>query len=180
MSSKRKVIIIVLIIAIAGAAVCFALNKCQRCYLTHFWGIGYCDRICLTTKSCGDITLEGYLSSACPWQAYPWLGEIESPFDGKCSLDVWLLASKPEDTTGIEICYNRDGTDQPLTTTCFLDGLTSFDPWGETLYQGSSKVTLIGSYEKMEVCYLRSKCLEPECFECAEQDVFVPCEIIED
>jgi len=125
-------------------------------------------------QKCGDVVLEGYLVTNCPWQAYPWLEDKKSSFGGNCSLDIWLYESQPEGPIP-EICRNINNTGQPLTSKCLLEGITSFDPWGDKY----PRVTLVGTYKKMKVCNLLRKCLEPECSECSEENVFTPCEVIE-
>jgi hypothetical protein len=127
-------------------------------------------------QKCGDIVLEGYLVTNCPWQAYPWLEDKKSSYGGNCSLDIWLSESQPEGPIP-EICRNINNTGQPLTSKCLLEGITSFDPWGDELDK-YPRVTLVGTYKEMKVCNLLRKCPEPECSECSARNVFAPCEVI--
>jgi hypothetical protein len=124
----------------------------------------------------GDVVLEGYLVSLCAWQAVPRLKDVKSSLYGttNCFLDVWLSKEKPQGGAMPDICNKS-----PITSKCLLEGVVSFNPWSDELNK-LPKVILRGRYEKMKVCTLLRKCLEPECSDCKEQDVFVPCAAIKE
>ena len=126
----------------------------------------------LQTKQCGNVILEGYLLS-CPWQAVPSLP------DHNCYLDVWFSESTPTEASS-EACGKP-----PITSACFIVGawwasnpIDEIEDWPLMPPEyPANKIKLVGNYEKMNVCTLSAKCLEPECRDCAETDVFVPCEM---
>lgn len=132
------------------------------------------------TKRCGDVVLTGYLVPNCIWQAYPSLPDSKSTLHPAtlCNLDIWLSGNEPE-SNNPEVCGEN-----PLTSKCFLENVSSFDPWGDPwgaiwkVYR-HQKVTLIGKYEKIKVCHIGYKAIPPP-VKCEEESVFVPCEMIEE
>jgi hypothetical protein len=72
-----------------------------------------------------------------------------------------------------------------LTSSCFIAELL---PQNEMLaswkssrpFMELSKVTLVGEYKKLKVCFpsKTKMCTEPECTSCKEKEVFVPCQIV--
>ena len=116
----------------------------------------------------GEIILEGYLVTNCPWSAYPWLEDVKSLFGSRCYLDIWLSENKPLGRETPNICRGH----LPITSSCFLEKIGFDIPnWSEY-----PRVTLIGRYENMKVCYLGSK--HPPEWECKEEKVLVPRKII--
>jgi|GEM_PF-3064887 len=54
MRLRVKILLLILSVVIILIIVWFALNDCQKCYLTHLWTIGACDGVCLSIPSQTD------------------------------------------------------------------------------------------------------------------------------
>ena len=132
-------------------------------------------------KKCGKVILEGYFITHCPISAIFSLSKEDCPYkSGRCDLDIWLSEIDPKKNYQEAVndaCSNKaKECPWPLTSSLFVMPFLGYYP---VMNEEIGKVTLIGDYKKIKVCFPIRKCLEPECGKCEERDVFIPCEIIQ-
>jgi hypothetical protein len=135
------------------------------------------DTVATGSNACGDKVLDGYLVDAwtCPNSFSASLPDFASKDGRGCLLDVYLSQQVPAAAAVPEACNG-----EPFTSKCLLEtaGFTGFgvDFTGVAVYPRAS---LVGSMQTTSVCTLIAKCapMRPECEECKQQTIFVPCQL---
>jgi len=136
-----------------------------------------CNRTAL--DACGDKVLDGYLVDAWACQnplsqgpSFARLPAYQSQDGRGCSLDIYLSEQLPATATP-EACGGK-----PLTSKCFLEAIGLIEI-GTKLIVGYPTVSLVGSMPTTSVCTPIAKCapMRPECEECKQQAIFVPCQV---
>jgi hypothetical protein len=126
-------------------------------------------------SACGDKVLDGYLvdGNSCGAQALPRLPAYQSKEGLGCHLDVYLSEQVPASTVP-EACSG-----DPFTSKCFLES-TGFIDSASNGIAGYPRVSLVGSMQTTNVCTPIAKCapMRPECEECQQQAIFVPCQVM--
>jgi hypothetical protein len=138
-----------------------------------------CNRTALDNSApgsspCGDKVLDGYLVDgwACPHQLFSVLPAFRSKEGLSCSLDVYLSEQVPANAIPA-FC-----SEEPFTSKCFLEATGFIGSVGSDI-AGYPRVSLVGSMQTADVCAPIAKCapMTPECLECQQQEIFVPCQV---
>lgn len=137
------------------------------------------DNAATGASACGDKVLDGYLVDAWACQNP---GNSQGPSSTRlpayqsqdglgCSLDIYLSEQLPA-TAIPEVCGG-----EPFTSRCFLEAIGLIEI-GTRLIVGYPRVSLVGSMQTADVCSPIAKCapMRPECEECKQQAIFVPCQ----
>ena len=137
-----------------------------------------CNRTAL--DACGDKAMEGYLVDAWACQnprnsqgpSSTRLPAYQSQDGLGCSLDIYLSEQLPTNAIP-EACAG-----EPFTSKCFLEAIGLIEI-GTRLIVGFPRVSLVGSVQTADVCTPNAKCapMGPECEECKQQAIFVPCQV---
>jgi hypothetical protein len=137
------------------------------------------DNAATGASACGDKVLDGYLVDAWACQNP---GNSQGPSSTRlpayqsqdglgCSLDIYLSEPLPANAIP-EVCGG-----EPFTSRCFLEAIGLIEI-GTRLIVGYPRVSLVGSMQTADVCSPIAKCapMRPECEECKQQAIFVPCQ----
>ena len=154
---KTQTLVLIALAAVEGTA----------CYRTSL------DSAATNSNACGDTVLEGYLveGHSCPSQAFSNLPAYRSKDGLSCHVDAYLSEQVPANLAA-EGCSG-----EPFTSQCFLEtaGFTENPSDSPIRY---TRVSLVGSMQTVQVCKLVRMCTAPECTECQQQAVFVPCQVL--
>jgi hypothetical protein len=159
--------------------------RAQTLLLLTLAGLGStaCSRTALDSaatgsNACGDKALDGYLvdrwtclSPASQGVALSRLPAYQSKSGLGCSLDIYLSEQPPANAIP-EVCGG-----EPFTSKCFLEAIGLIEI-GTRSIVGYPRVSLVGSMQTADVCTPIAKCapMMPECEECRQQAIFVPCQ----
>jgi hypothetical protein len=135
------------------------------------------DTVATGSNACGDKVLAGYLVDAwtCPNQSSASLPAYQSEDGRGCFLDVYLSEQQVPAAVVPEACSG-----EPFTSKCLLEA-TGFTGFAVTAFGVAvhPRASLVGSMQTTSVCTLIAKCtpMGPECEECKQQTIFVPCQL---